>query len=142
MQTRYEWLYLYAFVQPQTGKSVWYILPVLNTAAFQRVLDDFAKTVSASQDRCVLLVMDRAAWHTSAALQPPEGITIIHQPAYSPEVQPAEHLWQLSDETVKNRRFESCADLQQALDEQCVALMADPERVKAHTLFHWWPRVD
>ena len=38
---RYEWLYLYAFVQPETGITVWYILPELNIKAFRVVLNNF-----------------------------------------------------------------------------------------------------
>lgn len=135
----YEWLYLYGFVRPQTGQTVWYLLPALNTAAFKVVLTDFAATVAASENKRVLIVMDRAPWHRCDAV--PAGIEVIYQPPYSPELQPAEHLWRLSDEPIKNRTFGSLAALEQTLDAQCVTLMADPERVKAHTLFHWWPRV-
>ena len=135
---RYEWLYLYGFVHPQSGRSVWYILPVLNKAAFKVVLDDFAATVAASSNRRILIVMDRAPWHHAEV----EGIDLIPQPSYSPELQPAEHLWKLTDEPLKNRCFDSLEELEQTLAAQCVKLMADPELVKSHTLFHWWPRID
>ncbi len=137
---RYEWLYLYGFVQPQTGRTVWYLLPTLNKVAFNIVLDNFATTVAASATKHILIMMDNAPWHSSDT--PPEGVGIIYQPTYAPELQPAEHLWQLSDEPIKNRCFDSLETLEQALTQQCVNLMAHPERVKAHTLFHWWPRVD
>jgi hypothetical protein len=137
---RYEWLYLYGFVQPQSGRTVWYLLPALNKAAFAVVLDTFATTVAASATKRVLVVMDNAPWHNSDT--PPQGVDIIYQPAYSPELQPAEHLWQLSDETLKNRTFDRLEQLEHTLTQQCIKLMADPERVKAHTLFHWWPKVD
>ena len=141
VQPRYEWLYLYAFVRPQTGRSVWYILPELTTKAFELVLHDFART-QASPDKLILLVMDRAPWHTSAALNVPQGVQVIFQPAYSPELQPAEHLWALSDEAIANRCFVTLDNLEKTLEAQCVSIMADPERVKAHTLFHWWPRIN
>ncbi len=35
-----EWLWLYAFVQPQTGETYWWILPYVNTKLFSRVLKD------------------------------------------------------------------------------------------------------
>jgi transposase len=139
VQTRYEWLYLYAFVRPQTGETVWYILPELSTIAFQIVLDNFAKARAASDTKHLLLVLDQAPWHTSKALTLPHGLERILQPSYSPELQPAEHLWQLSDEPLVNRSFTSLDDLQTALSQQCVELINDLTRVKAHTLFHWWP---
>lgn len=137
----YEWLYLYAFVQPQTGKTIWYILPELNTVAFQIVLANFAKAVAASADKHILLMLDQAPWHTAKALELPQGIERVLQPAYSPELQPAERLWLLSDETLINQSFTSLDALQQVLCDQCVSLMDQPERVKAHTLYHWWPLI-
>jgi hypothetical protein len=137
---RYEWLYLYAFIQPETGQSIWYILPELSTKAFQAVLDNFACAVNVSKNH-ILLVLDNAAWHTSSKLVLPDSIQTVFQPAYSPELQPAEHLWQLSDELIANRSPKDLDDLQQRLVTQCERLIQDPERVKSHTLFHWWPRV-
>jgi transposase len=141
VQHKYEWLYLYAFVQPQTGKTIWYILPELNTVAFQIVLANFASAVSASADKRILLMLDQAPWHTAKALELPEGLERVLQPAYSPELQPAERLWRLSDETLVNKPFLSLDQLQNALSEQCALLIDQPQRVKAHTLYHWWPLV-
>jgi hypothetical protein len=141
VQPRYQWLYLCAFVQPQTGRTVWYILPELTTRAFALVLQSFARAHT-SPDKLILLVLDQAPWHTSAALRVPEGVQVVFQPAYSPEVQPVEHLWALSDEVIANRCFLTLDDLEKTLEVQCVSIMADPERVKAHTLFHWWPRIN
>ena len=138
---RYEWLYLYAFVQPETGQSIWYILPEMNTLAFQIVLDNFACYVQASHNKHILLVLDNASSHTSSKLLPPQGVEAIFQPAYSPELQPAERLWQLSDELIVNRAPKDLDDLEQRLTLQCERLIQDPELIKAHTLFHWWPRV-
>ena len=138
---RYEWLYLYAFVQPETGRSVWYILPETNVKAFQTVLNNFASGLESSETKHILLVMDNAPWHTSSKLVQPQGVEIIHQPSYSPELQPAEHLWPLSDELVSNRCPKNLDDLEQRLIIQCERLMQNPERVRALTLFHWWPRV-
>ena len=137
---RYEWLYVYAFVHPNSGRSVWYLLPSLNTAAFQVVLDDFARDVRSSSDKRVLIVLDNAAWHKAKALCVPEGLEFVFLPAYSPELQPAERLWALCDETVANRCMGSLEALEAALCVQCECLMGDAGRVRAQTLFHWWPR--
>lgn len=134
-----------AFVHPESGRSIWYLLPVLNTKAFQVVLDDFAATAfepnESGRSKRILLVLDRAGWHTSKNLRIPDGIELVFQPAYSPEVQPSERLWVLSDEGLTNRCFGSLGVLMARLSEQCVRLMADLERVRAATLFWWWPRI-
>ena len=90
---RFDWLYVYGFVHPHSGKTVWYLLPVVNTPAMQAVLDNFAQAVGAGADKHVVLVLDNAGWHTSHELRVPEGITLLFLPPYSPELQPAERLW-------------------------------------------------
>jgi hypothetical protein len=138
VQTKYEWLYLYAFVQPQTGKTLWYILPELSTQAFQIVLKHFTKTLKTSSPKHILLVLDQAPWHKAQRVLP-KGLELIFQPPYSPELQPSEHLWQLSDEPLYNTSSHKLDLLQTTPSEQCERLMKQPDRVKALTLFHWWP---
>ena len=57
----------------------------------------------------------------------PEGIHFEYLPPYSPELQPAEHLWQLSDEPLVNRTFETLDELEATLTTWCVTLSAMPE---------------
>lgn len=87
-----EWLWLYAFVQPQTGETYWWLLPYINTDLFNRVLKDFADHFGVGKDKRVILPLDQAGWHTSGQLQVPEGIHLLPLPPYSPELQPAERL--------------------------------------------------
>lgn len=132
---RYEWLYLYGFVQPSTGITDWFIMSHLNTKTFSAVLENFAK----STPNHILLVMDKASWHTSSNLVVPDNITLIHQPSYSPEVQPAEHLWQFTDKPLINLCPDSLDHLEQTLSDQCEFLKANPDMIKQATCFHWWP---
>lgn len=46
-----EWLWLYAFVQPQTGETYWWLLPYVNTELFNRVLQDFAQPDRGGQNQ-------------------------------------------------------------------------------------------
>jgi|TARA_B100000497_G_C7353016_1_gene230070 transposase len=49
-----------------------------------------------------LIVMDGAGWHKSDKLKYPKNIRIIIQPAYSPELNPIEKLWQyIKDHIIK-----------------------------------------
>src|SRR3712207_8341539 len=50
-----------------------------------------------------ILVLDNAGWHGPEDLAVPDGISLGFLPPYSPELQPAEHLWPLLDEPVVNR---------------------------------------
>ena len=60
-------------------------------------------------------------------------------PPYSPELQPAERLWELTDVPIANRAFKSIKEVEAALSDRCVWLEGQPDLVTRHTLFHWWP---
>jgi hypothetical protein len=136
---RYKWLYLYAFANPETGQSVFYVLPCVDSESLSCVLGNLAQDLGASKNHAVLLVLDQAGWHTSDKLRVPEGVELLFLPSYSPELQPAEHLWNLTDEPLANRVFDSLADLQEVLCERCACLRTQPDLITQHTLFHWWP---
>ncbi|GAB4335569.1 MAG: hypothetical protein OHK0047_24820 [Leptolyngbyaceae cyanobacterium] len=50
-------------------------------------------------------------------------------------------LWQLSDEPLVNRKFETLEELEEPLAIRCVTLSAMPEVIRQHILFHWWKNV-
>ena len=136
---RYEWLYLYSFVRPATGEVHWLILPTVNAEVFSMALSHFAEQVGAGKDKRVLLVLDKAGWHTSPRVGVPEGIELEFLPPHSPELQPAERLWPLTNEGVANRYFEDIEGLEEALIERCVALCGQPQTIRSYTHYHWWP---
>ncbi|MGD1704864.1 transposase [Dapis sp. BLCC M229] len=71
------------------------------TDLFSAVLQDFAQHFEIGAKKRVILVLDRAGWHTSVRvsgtefyrLEVPDGIHLFPLPPYSPELQPAERLW-------------------------------------------------
>ena len=79
-------------------------------------------------------------WQGPENLAVPDGIHLVFQPAHSPELQPAEHLWVFVDEPLANRCFETIENLDQAVGNRCVTLTQQPNTIRDSTLFHWWPR--
>lgn len=138
-QHRYEWLYLYGFVHPETGEVVWFVCSTVDTDLFSAVLAAFAEEVGAGEGKLVVLVLDNAGWHVSDDLVVPKGIELAFLPSYTPELQPAEHLWPLADEAVANKHFATLKDLDAALSERCRTLADMPETIKTATHFGWWP---
>ena len=135
----FEWLYLYGFVHPSSGAVVWFVCTTVDTDLLSVVLAAFARTVGAGRDKLVVLVLDNAGWHISDKLKLPDGILLEFLPAYTPELQPAERLWPLTNEAVANKHFPTLKDLDLALGERCSTLAAMPETIKAETNFAWWP---
>lgn len=123
-QTRYEWLYLYAAVEPASGASVALQAPSVNTGTmnvFLRMLGEELKP-----DEHAVLIMDQAGWHKSKALTLPENITVLYLPPYSPELNPVERLWaDLRSHYLSNRVFEDYAHLLKAGAEAWQQLTPD-----------------
>jgi transposase len=136
----YKWTYLYGFVRPESGEVFWLILPTVNVELFSMALYEFAKEVGAGENKRVLLVVDRAGWHTGGELDLPEGIHLEFLPSGSPELMPAERLWPLTNEVVANRLFEEIEELEEALVERCVQLLDQTETIRDLTNYHWWPQ--
>jgi hypothetical protein len=139
VQHRYEWLYLYAFVHPHTGRTSWWLVPTVRTDIFSQVLAAFAREVGAGPQKQILLVLDNAGWHTSTAVHVPDGLHLVFLPPYSPELQPAERLWPLSNAPLLNRAFASLDELIAVQSERCCVLVSQPQRIRSATRFHWWP---
>jgi len=141
VRPRYEWLYLVAFVCPESGKSSFWLLPTISAALFQLVLEAFAQEQGVGPNKRILLVLDQAGWHVAREIMPPEGLGLIFLPPYSPELMPVERIWTLADEDLVNRTFKSLDELSEVLGRRCASLDAAPEKLSACTLYHWWPRV-
>lgn len=122
---------MYAAVAPAEGKMTSLILPTANTAMMQLFL---AYASQAFADSFIVMQVDRAGWHGAKALVIPENIRLIAQPAYSPELNPVEHLWgELREKHFPNLAL---AVLDEVVDRVCAGLKqleANPERLRSMT---------
>ena len=134
---RYEWLYVYGFVEPTTGELVWLILPRVHIETFQRALEVFARIVGANTSNPVALVIDKAGFHTSGRLVVPEGLHPIFLPGYSPQLQPAERLWPILREAIANRLLNTIDELQEVIIKRCNQLSKMKDKIKALTNYAW-----
>lgn len=128
-----ELSYVYAAVAPEQGLMTSLILPEANTEMMNlflaQVAEDFA-------DYFVVMQVDQASWHKAKNLQIPENIRLIFQPAYSPEVNPVEHLWEeLREKYLHNRAFPSLEDLIEVLCQALAELTEDTQRLRSMMFF-------
>lgn len=136
----YKWTYLYGFVRPESGQVFWMILPTVNTELFSLALGEFAKEVGVGKERHILLILDKAGWHTGGEVELPEGMHLEFLPSGSPELQPTERLWPLTNEALANRLFEEIEQIEQTLMSRCVELLDQSELIKDLTNYHWLPQ--
>ena len=125
--------YVFAAVAPEQGLMSSLILPAADTAMMNiflaQVGEDFA-------DYFIVMQVDQAGWHRAKDLQVPENIRLIFQPAYSPEVNPVEHLWEeLREKYLHNLVFPSLEDLIEVLCDGLNHLAADHARLRSMMFF-------
>jgi len=128
-----EFTYVYAAVAPKEGKMISLILPWTDTAVMNVFLSHVA---SAFSNSFIVMQVDQAGWHQGSLLQIPENIRLIPQPAYSPELNPVEHVW----EELREKQFaNSVSDsLQELIDQRgfgLTQLESDPKRLRSMTYF-------
>jgi transposase len=128
------------FAHPASGRTVFHLASTVSIALFEVELADFARAVGAGPTKQIVLVLDRAGWHITHHLRVPEHVHLLFLPPYSPELQPAEHLWPLTNTALANRHFLSIDALEDAQAERCLALQARPDLIRSTTLFRWWPQ--
>jgi transposase len=139
VQHRYEWRYLVGFVHPATGHTLFHLATSVSIPLFEVELAAFAHAVGASPHKQIVLVLDRAGWHSTQRLRVPDHVHLLFLPAYSPELQPAEHLWPLTNTALVNQHFATIEELEEAQMQRCVALQDHPEHIRSTTRFSWWP---
>ena len=130
-------MWLYAFVQPQTGETYWWLLPYFNTEIFNRVLQDFAQHFGVGKTNRLILPLDQARWQITKKLQVPEGIHLLPMPAYSPELQPAERLWPLVNEPLVNQAFDRLREVEEMVYQRCCRLLQQQDLIRGLTFYDW-----
>ncbi len=127
-------------MQPISGETFRSISNGVSKPFFAALLALFAREAGAGREHIIVLGRDNAGWHTAPNLVVPEGLRLVYLPSYSPELQPAEHLWPVLDEPLANRPFATLADLEQVITARCRVLNRD--QLKPGTNFYWWPKPD
>jgi transposase-like protein len=109
-----EYSYAYAAVSPADGALDWMMAPKMDTPN----MDGFLHHVSSRHpDEFVVMVLDGAPSHRALALRVPANMALLRLPPYSPELNPAERLWdEIREKEFANRVFDSLgAAIAQAL---------------------------
>jgi transposase len=134
-EDNYEWVWLYAAVEPLTGESFCLYLPGVDGECFEVFLEEFEK---AYPDEDILLVLDGSPSHRSGKVSWPLGIEGLPLPAYSPELNPVERWFLELRARLSNRIFESEEEIMEALSEALGSYWEDPSMLAKLTGYGWW----
>lgn len=128
-----EYVYASAAVAPELGQMTVLVLPYANT----KMMNLFLAQVAVEFANYFLVIqVDGAAWHRSQELSIPENMRLLLQPAYNPELNPVEHVWEeVREKHFYNRVFDSMDAVMDNLCEGLNALIRMPERLRSMTYF-------
>lgn len=130
-----EYTYAYAAVSPHDGEMVSLILPQTNAVCMSLFLAEVSRRYP---DEQILMIMDKAAWHTAGTLQIPGNIEIFPLLPYSPELNPTEQIWdEVREKGFKNEVFNSLSLVENRLCDTLADLESDPCRVQSITGWEW-----
>jgi len=127
VQFVFQWTYLLLGVNPLTGKLVWDWIDSMKQVDLRPALAKWAVDA---------VIWDRASSHRGKQVgQLP--FKRIFQPAYSPELNPAERIFEESRRAVEGAIYETLEAKKQAVEFELRQLAADPQRIKSLVGWDW-----
>lgn len=135
-QTEYEWVHLFAAINPLTGANSALLAPHMNTDYMNAHLKFISEAAGPATH--VVLILDGAGWHVANGLKVPANLTLLHLPPYSPELNPVERVWAyLRSHYLSNRVYHDYDELftetsaaWNRLDEATLASITNTEWVR------------
>src|SRR5262249_20299855 len=113
------------------------LLPRVKVERMADALAAFAAHADPGGQQVLVVVVDRAGWHTAKRLVVPPNVVLHFLPPYTPELQPVEPFWALVREGVANDRLDRLAALRRVICRRCRRLADDRATVLGAIGFHW-----
>jgi len=130
-----EFRYEYATVSPWNGDLDYMTSEKMNTEN----MGLFLKQVSeAHKQDFIIMVLDGAPSHKGKELEVPENIALVFLPSYSPELNPAEQLWNvLRRDYFANKVFDSLNAATHQAENGLACMASNSEALKSLTNWSW-----
>jgi len=130
-----EYLYGFVAVSPFDGGCTALILPWVDTQTMTLFLRHTAHEFA---DSFCLMLLDGAGWHHAHDLVLPDNLRLLFLPPYSPELNPAEHVWEyLRENHFGNDTFPTLEAVGERLATGLRSLAEQPDLVRSLTCFDW-----
>ncbi len=124
------WRYLALAVDGRRGRLSW-------TWTENMKGESIAQTVRTWKETAVeAVVWDRAGGHRTIAVRQ-VGLPLIEQPAGSPELNPAERIFEELRRALEGRRYDTMEEKMAAVEHELSTLAADPARVRSLAGWAW-----
>ncbi len=127
-QHSYKYLWLWGCFSPITGDSFYWETPFVSNAIFEAFLEDFSNQ---NPHELKIIIIDNAGFHACQNIQIPDNIKLIRIPSYSPELNPAEKVWQWMKDKIAMKFFDNIEVLKDKITQLTTILK--PALIKSIT---------
>ncbi len=127
-QHRFKNFYLFGAYAPVSGDHFTLEMPYCNTDCFEAYLTAFSER---RPDEFKVLILDNGAFHKAKRLNIPSNIALLFLPPYSPELNPAEQIWQYIKTRIANQIFDTLETLATTVGR--IVTNLKPETIKSIT---------
>ena len=130
-----EYTYAFAAISPHDGTLDSLILPEVNTEMMSLFLEEVSFR---HPDEFIMMFMDQVGWHKAGGLKVPDNMSLYWLPAYSPQCNPVEHLWEeIREKWFENRVFNSLGAVEDVLVAALANLEKDKKKIFGLSGFEW-----
>ena len=110
----YKYFWIWGSFSPITGDAHYMISDKVSKNAFIAYLNDLAYH---KPRELKLVIIDNAAFHSTKNIKIPDNIILIPIPAYCPELNPAEKMWQWFKDRIAMKMFKSIETLEDKITQ-------------------------
>jgi transposase len=107
----YEWGYVYGALQVGAGGAEFFYCPTVNLECSGLFLEQISRRDPGAVH---VILWDGAGFHSGQA-KVPENVRLLPLPAYSPELNPVEKLWDIVKDGICNRACKTLEELEAAI---------------------------
>jgi transposase len=134
---RHDSVYLFGALCAYRAVGAAIIMPAANSEAMSEHLKEISTQVAPGSH--AVLVCDGAGWHQRGGrLVVPDNITLLPLPAYSPELNPMENVWDyLRGNHLSHRVWDTYEAIVQACAKAWRFLINDPDRIRSIAYRNW-----
>jgi transposase len=126
-QKKYEWSYVYGAMEVGTGRLHTLLIDQVNLSTSYAFLENLAASEPEAEH---IVIWDGAGFHQKEGKHElPEHVHVIQLPAYSPELNPTEKLWDYIKDGICNKVFASIDALWEAILVELKPFQEQTQRV-------------
>lgn len=130
-----EFKYEYAAVSPWDGALDYMTADKMNTDSMSSFLNQIGES---HPDEFCVMILDNASSHKSKDLKIPDNVSLVFLPPYSPELNPAEQVWnRLRKNYFANKVFDSLEAASRQAEHGLSVMAATPGAMKSLTNWPW-----